>query len=67
MTGKAQIALFPQEMSRDSHSPWLESAYHDLPLDDPGLTAACLAGLNAKPLGSAGKSAAAAALATATR
>jgi hypothetical protein len=66
-TAKAQIALFPQEMSRDPRSAWLESAYHDLPQDDPGLLAACLAGLNAKGLGSAAKSATAAALATATR
>lgn len=67
VTGKAQIALFPQELSRDSHSPWLETAYHDLPQDDPGLMAACLASLNAKPLGSAGKSARAPGPATAIR
>lgn len=42
VTAKSRIALFPQEWSRDPHSPWLESAFHDLPADDPGLLAACL-------------------------
>jgi D-alanine-D-alanine ligase-like ATP-grasp enzyme len=35
MTEKDAIALFPQEWSRDPVSPWLQSAYHAVPWDDP--------------------------------
>lgn len=31
------IALFPQEWTRDARSPFLQSAYHDVPWDEPGL------------------------------
>jgi hypothetical protein len=31
------IALFPNEWMRDPRSPFLHSAYHDLPVDDPAL------------------------------
>ena len=31
------IALFPDEMLRDEASPFLESAHHDIPNDEPGL------------------------------
>ncbi len=31
------IALFPDEMLRDETSPFLASAYHDMPADEPGL------------------------------
>jgi hypothetical protein len=37
------IALFPQEWARDSASPYLKSAYHDIPWEDPGLLRACIA------------------------
>lgn len=42
-TAQSHIALFPQEWARDPASPWLDSAYHDVPMGDPGLMAACLA------------------------
>lgn len=35
------VALFPQEWRRDPASPYLESAHHDVPWDDPALIAAC--------------------------
>ena len=31
------IALFPQEWMRDPASPFLQSCYHDVPWDEPGL------------------------------
>jgi ATP-grasp domain-containing protein len=31
------IALFPDEMLRDEASPFLETAHHDVPADEPGL------------------------------
>ena len=31
------IALFPQEWTRDPASPFLQSCYHDVPWDEPGL------------------------------
>ncbi|MBI3515433.1 MAG: hypothetical protein HY060_15440 [Proteobacteria bacterium] len=34
------IALFPRELERDPASPWLATAYHDVPRDDPDLLAA---------------------------
>jgi len=37
------IALFPQEWARDSASPYLKTAYHDIPWEDPGLLRACIA------------------------
>lgn len=30
-----RIALFPQELTRDPHSPWLADAFHDIAWDDP--------------------------------
>ena len=36
------IALFPQEWMRDPASPFLESAYHDVPWEEPELLRACL-------------------------
>ena len=33
------IALFPQEWTRDRTSPWLTRAHHDLPADDPAFVA----------------------------
>lgn len=35
-----RIALFPQEWRREPESPYLDTAYHDLPRDDPALAAA---------------------------
>jgi hypothetical protein len=37
LTPKDLIALFPQEWLRDPESPWLETAYHDVPWDEPDL------------------------------
>jgi hypothetical protein len=37
------IALFPQEWSRNPASPYLKSAFHDIPWDDPDLLRAWLA------------------------
>jgi len=31
------VAHFPQEMLRDPASPYLTKAFHDVPVDDPGL------------------------------
>lgn len=36
------IALFPQEWMRDPASPFLTSAYHDVPWEEPELLRACL-------------------------
>ena len=36
------IALFPQEWIRDPASPFLRSAYHDVPWDRPELIRACI-------------------------
>jgi hypothetical protein len=36
------IALFPQEWIRDPASPFLHSAYHDVPWDKPELIRACV-------------------------
>jgi hypothetical protein len=36
------IALFPQEWLRDPASPFLATAFHDVPWDQPGLIRACL-------------------------
>ena len=43
LTENPVIALFPQEWRRDPDSPWLHSAYADVPWDDPELLRACLA------------------------
>lgn len=37
VTENDTIALFPQEWRRDPESPYLQSAYHDVPWDEPGL------------------------------
>lgn len=41
-TKNAVIALFPQEWRRNPASDWLQSAYLDVPWDDPGVMTACL-------------------------
>jgi hypothetical protein len=43
VTENDTIALFPQEWMRDPDSAFLESAYHDVPWDEPELLRACLA------------------------
>ena len=42
VTEKDTIALFPQEWLRDSASPYLRDAYHDVPWDEPELIRACI-------------------------
>jgi hypothetical protein len=42
ITENDTIALFPQEWLRDPSSPYLRSAYHDVPWDQPELLRACL-------------------------
>lgn len=42
ITENDAIALFPQEWLRDSSSPYLRSAYHDVPWEQPELLRACL-------------------------
>jgi predicted ATP-grasp superfamily ATP-dependent carboligase len=37
------VALFPQEWARNAESPYLASAYHDVPWDDPDLFEASVA------------------------
>lgn len=36
------VALFPQEVQRSPHSPYLAKAYHDVPRDQPEFVQACL-------------------------
>jgi hypothetical protein len=36
------IALFPQEWLRDAKSPFLRSAYNDIPWEEPELLKACV-------------------------
>jgi len=36
-----RIALFPREWLRAPASPWLKSAFHDVPWDDPAVVRAC--------------------------
>lgn len=36
------IALFPQEWNRDPASPFIRSAYHDVPWESPELVRACI-------------------------
>lgn len=50
MTEKNLIALFPQEWQRDPHSPYLATAYHDAPWDDPGLLRASLSAQQDLPM-----------------
>lgn len=42
VTENDTIALFPQEWTRDPASPFLRTAYHDVPWDEPRLLRACL-------------------------
>jgi hypothetical protein len=42
ITEKDTIALFPQEWIRDSQSPFLQSAYHDVPWGKPELVRDCV-------------------------
>jgi hypothetical protein len=42
VTEKDTIALFPQEWIRDPASPFLSSAYHDVPWEAPELMRACV-------------------------
>jgi len=42
MTRNDTIALFPQEWKRDTASPYLSSAYHDVPWGEPELVHACM-------------------------
>jgi carbamoylphosphate synthase large subunit len=42
ITEKETIALFPQEWIRDPESPFLRSAYLDLPLEEPELIRDCV-------------------------
>jgi len=42
MTEDDTFALFPQEWIRDPASPFLHSAYHDVPWDKPELIRACV-------------------------
>jgi glutathione synthase/RimK-type ligase-like ATP-grasp enzyme len=42
VTEKNMIALFPQEWLRDSGSPYLRTAYHDVPWEEPELIRACI-------------------------
>lgn len=41
-TSAELIALFPQEWWRDPASPYLATAYHDVPWDDPAVLRLCL-------------------------
>ena len=42
ITEKDTVALFPQEWIRDPESPFLRSAYHDVPWDEPELIQDCV-------------------------
>jgi glutathione synthase/RimK-type ligase-like ATP-grasp enzyme len=42
VTENDTIALFPQEWIRDSQSPFLQSAYHDVPWEKPELVRDCV-------------------------
>jgi hypothetical protein len=42
VTEKDTVALFPQEWIRDPASPFLLSAYHDVPWDEPELIHDCV-------------------------
>jgi hypothetical protein len=49
VTEKDTIALFPQEWLRDSSSPYLRSAYHDVPWDEPELIRTCIGSRKKQP------------------
>ena len=38
------VAIFPREWQRDPASPWLRSAHHDVPWDDPAVLLPSLKG-----------------------
>lgn len=42
VTEKDTVALFPQEWIRDSNSPFLRTAYHDVPWEEPELVRDCV-------------------------
>lgn len=42
VTANKTIALFPQEWTRDPASPFLQTAYHDVPWDEPELLRDCM-------------------------
>ena len=42
LTENETVALFPQEWMRDPASPFLSSAYHDVPWEEPELIRACV-------------------------
>lgn len=42
ITANKTIALFPQEWTRDPSSPFLKTAYHDVPWDEPEFLRACV-------------------------
>ena len=42
VTENDTIALFPQEWIRDPESPFLRSAYHDIPWEEPELIRDCV-------------------------
>jgi hypothetical protein len=42
VTEKDTIALFPQEWTRDSESQFLQTAYHDVPWEEPELIRDCV-------------------------
>ena len=44
ITENDTIALFPQEWMRDPGSAFLQSGYHDVPWEEPGLIRACVRG-----------------------
>jgi len=43
------VAIFPREWQRDPASPWLRSAHHDVPWDDPAVLLASLRGARLVP------------------
>lgn len=49
ITTSDTIALFPQEWKRDSASPYLLSAYHDVPWEEPKLLRACVSDQTSQP------------------
>jgi hypothetical protein len=42
---KDTVAIFPREWQRDPASPWLRTAHHDVPWDDPAVLMASLRGM----------------------
>jgi hypothetical protein len=49
VTEKNTIALFPQEWLRDSASPYLRTAYHDVPWEEPELIRDCIRSRKKQP------------------